>query len=334
MDFRFSDDQVLFGETIRDILAKDCSAAAVRQAWDNRSGTVPGLWETLASTGVIGLTAPEEAAGLGMSDVDLVLLMEELGYAACPELVLEHTAVALPLVAEAGNAAQRDRWLAPGAAGDLRISVSLGSPFVLGAAQAHGLILRSGDELHIVAVGETELTAQTSVDETRRLAMVSWDPSPATLLTADLEIIERAERRAAVAAAAQCVGIAQRLLDATVAYVHEREQFGKPVGVNQAVKHHLADVGKAIEFARPMVYRGAWSISAGAPDAPEASSMAKLLASNAVDLACRSSLQCHGAIAYTAEYDLQLWLKRGWALSAAWGSVTDHRNRLGRSLGI
>lgn len=334
MDFRFSDDQLLFAETVRDILANECPVAAVREAWDNKSGSVAGLWQTLARTGVIGMTAPEEAAGLGMSDIDLVLLMEELGYAACPEPVLEHTAIALPLLAEADAPAHRSQWLAAGAAGDLKISVSLGSPFVLGAAQADGLILRFGDELHMAAADQTKLTAQPSVDETRHLATVGWNPSPDTLLTADPQIIARAGQRAAVAAAAQCIGIAQRTLNDTVGYVQERHQFGKPVGVNQAIKHHLANVGKAIEFARPMVYRGAWAISAQAPDAPEASSMAKMLASQAVDLACRSSLQCHGAIAYTVEYDLQLWLKRGWALSAAWGSATHHRNRLGQSLGI
>ena len=112
------------------------------------------------------------------------------------------------------------------------------------------------------------------------------------------------------------------------------DQFGSPVGVNQAVKHHLADVGKAIEFARPMVYRAGWSLSAGAPDAVEATSMAKALASDAVDLACRSSLQCHGAIAYTVEYDLQLWLKRGWAMAAAWGTAAYHRDMVARALGF
>ena len=130
-----------------------------------------------------------------------------------------------------------------------------------------------------------------------------------------------------MAAAAQAVGVAQRLLDATVDYVQDRHQFGKPVGVNQAVKHHLADVGKAIEFARPMVYRGAWALAAGAPDAAEAASMAKLLASDAVDLACRSSLQCHGAIAYTYEYHAHMWMKRVLVLGASFGSAGWHRRR-------
>lgn len=334
MDFRFSEDQILFAETVRDILANECSPAAVRSAWESETGTVPGLWDTLASTGVIGLTAPEDHAGLGMGDLDLVGIMEQLGYAACPEVVLEHTAVAIPLIAEAGSDALRERWLAPAAAGEVRLSASLGSPHVLGAAQADALILTDGDAVHLVEAAHVELTPEASVDETRRLCSIAWSPDASTLLSDDASVVNRARSRAAVAAAAQCVGVAQRLLDATVDYVGERQQFGKPVGVNQAVKHHLADVGKGIEFARPMVERAAWALQAAAPDAAEASSMAKLLASDAVDLACRSTLQCHGAIAYTVEYDLQLWLKRGWALAAAWGSAMHHRDAVGHSLGI
>ncbi len=334
MDFRFSEDQLLFASTVRDILANECPPSAVRAAWESDSGTVDGLWDTLAQTGVIGLTAPEEAAGLGMGEIDLVLLMEELGYAACPEVVLEHTAVAIPLVAAYGSDDQRERWLAPAAAGEIRLSASLGSPHVLGAANTDALILSADDGLHIVETTDVALTPQASVDETRRLCSVDWTPSPRTLLTSDPGALEVAGRSAAVAAAAQCVGIAQRLLDFTVDYVAERQQFGKPVGVNQAVKHHLADVGKALEFARPMVYRAAWALSNRAPDAVEAAAMAKFLASDAVDLACRSTLQCHGAIAYTVEYDLQLWLKRGWALAAAWGSAHHHRNVVGATLGI
>ena len=332
MDFRFTEDQVLFADTVRDILTNECPPAAVRDAWENDTGTVDGLWDTLAATGVVGLTAPESAGGLGMADLDLVLIMEELGRAACPEVVLEHTAVALPLLADA-PAAIADRWLAPAAAGEARVTASLGSPYVLGAAQSDLLILRHGDELHAVATADATLTPQASVDETRRLASVDWTPTADTLVTADHAVIAAAERRATVAAAAQCVGIAQQLLDMTVDYVQERRQFGSPVGVNQAVKHHLADVGKAIEFARPMVYRAAWCLGAGGLDdveAATAAAMAKKLASDAVDLAARSSLQCHGAIAYTVEYDLQLWLKRGWALAAAWGSARDQRVTLAR----
>lgn len=333
MDFRFSDDQLLFAETVRDILANECTPMAVREAWENESGTVPGLWQTLARTGIVGMTAPAESGGLGMAEIDLVLLMEELGRAACPELVLEHTAVAIPLLAEAPEPIAA-RWLGPAAAGEARVAVAIDSPFVLGADQAALLVLRSGDELHAVEAATASTARQRSVDETRRLFTVDWEPTAATFVTDDPLIVRQARHRGAVSAAAQCVGIAQRLLDLTVAYVQERRQFGKPVGVNQAVKHHLADTGKAIEFARPMVHRAAWTLAAESADAETAVPMAKLLASKAVDHACRTSLQCHGAIAYTVEYDLQLWMKRGWALAAAWGDANEHRDAIGAAIGI
>jgi len=128
------------------------------------------------------------------------------------------------------------------------------------------------------------------------------------------------------------VGLGQQMLDMTVAYVSEREQFGKPVGVNQAVKHHCSNMGLALEFARPLVYQAAWAMATDSPSAARDVSAAKVLASDAADLAARLSLQCHGAIGYTVEYDLQLWLKRAWALSAAWGSAATHRRLVAESL--
>ena len=144
--------------------------------------------------------------------------------------------------------------------------------------------------------------------------------------------------------------LVQRLLDLTVEYVSEREQFGRPVGANQAVKHHCSNVAIALEFARPLVHVAAWTLATGrlpegtVPPAPDprsaplaasvAASMAKAAVSDALDLACRSALQCHGAIGYTIEYDLQLWLKRGWALSASWGDARYHRRRIAAGLGL
>ena len=138
-------------------------------------------------------------------------------------------------------------------------------------------------------------------------------------------------------------------------YVKEREQFGKPVGSYQAVKHHLADVAKAISFARPSVYAAAWAVSQSASSQSASSqsagsesitpenavsdraqyvSAAKSLASDAADLAAAKCLQCHGAIGYTFEHDLQLWLKRAWTTSVSWGSASQHRHRLATLLGI
>ena len=334
MDFSFSEEQLLFRDTVRDILTKECTPAAVRESWDNDTGRVPGLWATLAETGVLAVTAPESHGGFGMSEVDLVLLIEEFGRAAAPEPVLEQVAVAIPAIRDHGSGAQKDQWLGPAAAGEVVFAVGLDGSLVLGAAEADALVLRHGDELHLVVAADIETTPVTSIDQSRRLVEVAWTPSADTLLTADPQALASARSRGAMGAAALCVGIGQQLLDVTVAYVAEREQFGKPVGVNQAVKHHLSNVGLALEFARPMAQVAAWALAEGEPTAHRDASAAKALASDAVDLACRNALQCHGAIGYTIEYDLQLWLKRGWALAASWGDARSHRDQVATALSL
>ena len=116
------------------------------------------------------------------------------------------------------------------------------------------------------------------------------------------------------------------MLDLTVDYVKERQQFGVPVGSFQAVKHHLADARLALEFARPLVYRAAVTL-----DGTHVS-MAKVKADAAALLAASVALQCHGAIGYTIEYDLHLYLKRAWALARSWGDAPMHRALLRRAI--
>jgi hypothetical protein len=126
MDFTFSEDQRLFAGTLRDILSADCPPEAVRASWEDPDARVPGLWETLGGTGLLGLTAPGSHEGLGMDAVDLVLLLEELGRAASPEPVAEHVAVAVPLIRDHGSAVLRDTWLGRAATGD--VVLTAGSP--------------------------------------------------------------------------------------------------------------------------------------------------------------------------------------------------------------
>jgi alkylation response protein AidB-like acyl-CoA dehydrogenase len=131
---------------------------------------------------------------------------------------------------------------------------------------------------------------------------------------------------------AQLVGLARRMLAMTVEYVTERKQFGAPIGSFQAVKHHLADVRIAIEFAAPLTYRAAYSLAIADPDAMLHCSMAKARSADAAELAARASLQCHGAMGYSYEYDLHLWIKRAWALSRTWGDAAWHRDRVARAI--
>ncbi|SHV33660.1 acyl-CoA dehydrogenase FadE [Mycobacteroides abscessus subsp. abscessus] len=131
-----------------------------------------------------------------------------------------------------------------------------------------------------------------------------------------------------LAISAQLIGAGKALLDRAVAYAKQRSQFGRPIGSYQAVKHKLADVHIALELARPLVYGAALSLADQSPTAARDASAAKVAAANAAYLAARSALQTHGAIGFTAEYDLSLWILKVRALTSAWGTSEWHRARV------
>jgi alkylation response protein AidB-like acyl-CoA dehydrogenase len=319
--FAFTEDQLAFRDAARDVLAKECPPATVRASWDaGRSGDA---WAAIGEMGVLGLLAPERAGGLGLGAVDLVLLLEECGYAALPEPVVEHACVAVPLLAEPSPAL-------------LDGSETVTAPFhhdtvVPYADRADWFLLFLDDQIRLVPRASVELEASDSVDGARHLARVVCDDDAGTRVVGGSDV-GAAFDRGAFGTAAQLVGLARRMIDMTVEYAKERRQFGVPIGSFQAVKHQLADARIALEFARPLVYRAAWSLTADDPEAPLHVSMAKSMAGDAAELAARRALQCHGAIGYSFEHDLHLFMKRTWALAAAWGSAAWHRDRVGRAI--
>ena len=318
MRFAFTSDQVAFRDAARDLLTRECPPAAVRSAWTSDTGRSVTAWPALAAMGVLGALAPETDGGLGLQLVDLVLVLEETGYVALPDPIVEHAAVAVPLLPDP----------APAAAGDMTVTAALdGSGLVVWADTADAVVLDAGDALAVVGRDALTLTPHRSVDGARRVFGVGSVPGAAPRV-----VDAAAFDRGALGTAAQLVGLGRRLLDLTVGYVQERRQFGVPVGSFQAVKHHLADARLALEFAAPLVYRAAWSVSTGDPDAPLHVSMAKAQAGAAAHRTGRAALQCHGAMGYSFEYDLHLFLKRVWALDAAWGDEAWHRARVGRAI--
>ncbi len=336
MRFAFSAEQLMFRDTARDLLHKHCPPGAVRAAWSEASGRVPGLWARLAETGIVGLTVPEALGGLSMGELDLVLVLEEAGRAAAPEPLLETVAVGAPLLRDAGTAALREAWLPRVASGEAVLAIGLeASPYVAFAGEADFLVLQRGDELHALPRAAVTLTAQPSVDGSRRLFSATWSPSAETRFASGEQArhaVATALDRGALATAAELCGLARHLLDTTVEYAKVRHQFGKPIGSFQAVKHHLADALLALDLARPLVARAAYSFAHEDPDRSVHVSMAKARASEAALVASRAALQCHGAIGYTVEYDLHLWMKRAWALAAAWGDAAWHRARAGAAI--
>jgi alkylation response protein AidB-like acyl-CoA dehydrogenase len=213
----------------------------------------------------------------------------------------------------------------PGVA-DGSVVVTAGDPLAPYGATAD-LAVFLAPEPQLVVAGEYDLVQ--SVDGSRRLARLVTTQQGRPLERAELS---QAFWRGTLGYSAQLVGLARRMLDLTTGYVTDRRQFGAPIGSFQAVKHHLADVRIAIEFAAPLVYRAAYSLATGDPDAILHGSMAKAQSADAAALAARAALQCHGAIGYSYEYDLHLWMKRAWALSRTWGDASWHRDRVARAI--
>src|ERR1019366_4678858 len=277
----------------------------IREAWASPLGWSPPRWAALAEMGVVGITVPEEFGGMGLGLVDVVLLLEEAGRAGLPEPLVETIALGVPVLVDApgqqGSVLQ-SRWLSAVADGGVRIAVGTSSMrAVPGAEGAEPLLLERDGELHAMPAAAVALTPRPALDGSRRLAQVDWEPSPSTLVVSGFEaeeVLAALGDRAAMATGAVLVGVADRLIAMAAQYAKDRSQFGKPIGSFQAVKHHLADALVRVEFARPMVYRAALSLSDGDRDASLHASMAKAMASDAATLAARTALQVHGAIGY------------------------------------
>lgn len=338
MRFAFTQDQLMLRDLSRQVLSSECTPDRVRNAWDSETGHDDNLWGQLVELGLVGMLLPEEAGGMGMSELDFILPLEESGRVALPLPLVETAVVGGPLIAAYGSDALKSKWLTAIAEGSAIVSLGLTNGAdtpILSAHVAHLLILQDGASLHAVPRRQVTLSALQSVDRSRRLFRVDWTPSAETeLVTGDAgrEAAHQAFDRGALAAAAQLVGVGRQLIDMTVEYVKVREQFGKAIGTFQAVQHRLADTLVELEFARPLVYRAAYSVATDDSAASSHVSMAKALASDAATRAAKTALQLHGAIGYTFEYDLQLWLKRAWALAAAWGDAAWHRDRVGRAI--
>jgi alkylation response protein AidB-like acyl-CoA dehydrogenase len=317
MEFAFTDDQLDFRDAVRDLLAKECAPSVVRAAWTNDDGRSGAAWDALGAMGVLGALVAETDGGLGLTELDVVLLAEEAGYAALPEPFVEHVLVGAPLVATG-----RDGVATGGCV------VTAGDPLVPYAAAADVAVLLAPDA-QVVEHATAEFAAEHSVDGSRRLGRLAHATGGRALTRAELST---AFWRGNLGYSAELLGLARRMLAMTVEYVSERRQFGVPIGSFQAIKHHLADVRIAIEFAAPLVHRAAYSLAEGDPDAMVHGSMAKAQSADAAMLAARAALQCHGAIGYSFEHDLHLWMKRAWALARTWGDASWHRDRVARAI--
>lgn len=310
MNLLLTPDQLELADSVRSYLAGTHGPDVLRRldAGPNRD---PAIWQGLVDMGLPGLCVPESAGGLGLGLLDAALIAVECGRFCLAEPLVDTAFVAAPLLA--GTPASGE-ILAQIATGSARIALAHPlNPWIADLETAtHWL----GTALSPVTSGDFSTTA-ASVDPLRNLsAPLATAENPALL------------NHAALMSAAQLIGVAEAMLQQATDYAKIRSQFGQPIGAFQAVKHQLASAAVALEFARPAVWVAAQALHDGLATAPAAVSHAKIAAGDAATSIAETAIQVHGAMGYTYEVDLHFWMKRSWALTAAWGDRAFHLARL------
>jgi alkylation response protein AidB-like acyl-CoA dehydrogenase len=327
MNFDFDDTQYALRDLARDLFAKESPPSRVRGLWEGKPFD-RGVWKTMAEAGICGITVPDDLGGAGGTVLDLVLVLEEAGRACLPEPVLETTAIAAPSIAAFGTEEQRERWLPSIASGETIAAIDADATgHVAWAAEADLLVASRDDGVHLLGRDDFTATPVAGVDGARPLAKVETRTSSRTRMNDDASNV-RLYVHAFTGIACVLNGIAQRLVQMTVDHVKEREQFGRPVGSFQAVKHKLASMHVAVESARPAAWYAAYAIANGLDGASIEACVAKIAANDAEAFCNSEALQCHGGIGFTWEHDLHFWLKRGMALRGSFGTSPELRRNL------
>jgi len=332
MNFIFTDEQIQFKDVINSFLIDECTPKSIRDGWETKNSFNADRWHNLLDLGVLNSNLPEEAGGLGMDQVTLALMVEEMGYAGLPEPVAEQTFLVndlLPFLPDKIRETIEENF----EAGAQYISVAHPlAPNPLFLNDSVGLLLFDEYECKFILKDNLDFEAISSNDPSRELYQVnSIKKSISSSENFDVLNVAIASR-GALMSAALLIGLAQKMIDLSSVYVVDRTQFGKPIGSFQAVKHMLADVAVAIEFARPAVYRAAYSLSENNPKLALHCAHAKYMCSQAAELACKNSIQAHGAMGYTWEMDLHIYMRKAWSMMACWGNEDRQQDIIFKTL--
>jgi alkylation response protein AidB-like acyl-CoA dehydrogenase len=327
VDFELSEDQQALGQAAGDLLDGRSPMTIVRAAMDRGGEADEKLWAAMVEQGWSALIVPEEDGGLGLGWVEAAVVLEQVGAHVAPAPILGQL-VALDVLGETD-------WGPRLVAGDAVAAVAprLGEPVPYAPSADVVVVPEDG---HLVALDLTghRPPSEPAMDLTRPLGWLRPDAvvtAPRLVLGGGGEIAHFTDV-ASVAYSAELLGVAQRALDLAVAYAREREQFGRPIGSFQAVKHRCADMLVDVEGMRSATYWAAWCVSAGEADASVAASTAKCWCSDAATRVLASALQVHGGIGFTWENDLHLYLKRAQLDALSFGDARFHRVRLGKML--
>lgn len=368
MDFAFSEEQEFLRDTARKWLADRSPSPVVRELMETDDGFDRSQWVETAELGWQAMAIPEEYGGAGFGFLELAVILEEMGRSLFGAPFLSTVVLAANAVLLAGSEEQKQRWLPAIAAGELVATVALpdgAGPFVADSAtvsatpDGDGWSL-SGTLAHVLDGGSAELLvvpaavdgqlglfavaagsdglgteALDTIDPTRKLATVSLDGVAAERIGDDaVDVLAEVHRIGSVALALEQVGGASHVLDVTVQYAKDREQFGRPIGSFQAIKHMCADMYVGVESARAAAYYAAWAVSESSDEVATVAPLAKAYCSEAYFRAAGDSIQVFGGIGFTWEHDAHLYFKRAKSGEILLGSPSEHRAVLAGLVGL
>jgi alkylation response protein AidB-like acyl-CoA dehydrogenase len=332
MNFDFTDDQQAIKRTANELLAARFKPEHVRELAESGSYD-DDAWKEMSELGWAGIFVDEGHGGQGLGVVELVILMEELGYALAPVPFLSNAAAGLALQV-AGSDEQKERWLPGIASGEARGTVGLvrdgPARLVPDADSAQVIVLLSADGGTVVEAAQAEVEPFDAMDRTRRFARVradAGDPLPGDS--------QAALDRIAAALSAETVGVSQKALEMAVEYARERKQFGRPIGSFQALQHRFADLATDLEAARLMTWWVA-SLTDEDPDRmlPKEASMVKLFVTETAQRVALEGMQMMGGYGYSSEYDMER-LVRAALVSTIYGGTSEiQRGIIAKTLGL
>lgn len=350
MDFDLTDEQKMLAEQARGLLAERTPYDHLRQLIDSGTEWDEPLWRELGAMGFLGANIPEAHGGLGMTELDLGVISQELGRANAAVPFFSSIVLAADAIRLAGSPAQQAEWLPKLASGEAVacFASAEGPGPVLGAGTrleggkltgtkqpvadagiASLAVVQVGDGLALVRLDQpgVRLTKLDSFDQLRAHYRIDFAEAEAEAMPGT-GMLPTLMDRAAVQAAFEAVGGAEACLQMGLGYVKDRQMFGRPLASYQAIKHKLTDVAVGIELAKSNAYFGGWAAEASADDLPGAAAAARLTAIKAFELAARENLQVHGGIGYTFEANCHFYYRRERLLAVIVGNRGYWANRL------
>ena len=354
MQFGLSESQQMLKDNARKFFSGECPMDQVRRLMETDTAFDGVLWAKMAEQGYTGIIFPEEYGGVGLGKVELILFMEEAGRALLPGPFFSTVALAGVVLDALGTTEQKKRYLAPICRGEARSTLAMleasasWDPADVRIAAVNGKL--TGEKLFVpdTAAADTILVVarngvflvdakapgitispMSGMDLARKLYAVQFKDTPAEKL-GETAGLSKALDVATAALVAEMVGGMQRVLDLTVEYAKMRKQFGKPIGMFQAVQHQCADMYLETENSRSAAYYAAWALEEHAPDAAVAVSIAKVYASDAGRTVGNRGIQVHGGMGFTWENDVHLYYRRAKASETMFGDATFHRERIAR----